>query len=150
MDFMDKYMFVAFKEALKAVEKDEVPVGAVIVKNGKIIAKAHNVKENSHNPLMHAEINCINKASKKMNNWRMDDCDIYITLEPCTMCMGAIINARFKNVCFMCNDPKTGSLGGLYNMLNIKGFNHYPNVIKIEDKYGYSDILKSFFRNKRK
>ena len=77
MDFMDKYMFVAFKEALKAVEKDEVPVGAVIVKDGKIIAKAHNMKENSHNPLMHAEINCINKASKKMNNWRMDDCDIY-------------------------------------------------------------------------
>ena len=76
MDFMDKYMFVAFKEALKAAEKDEVPVGAVIVKDGKVIAKAHNIKENSHNPLMHAEINCINKASKKINNWSTADLSV--------------------------------------------------------------------------
>jgi len=150
MNVLDKYMFVAFQEALKALKKDEVPVGAVIVKDGKIIARAHNEKESKHNPLMHAEINCINKAAKKMNNWRMDECDLYVTLEPCTMCMGAIINARFKNVCFMCNDLKTGSLGGLYDLMKIEGFNHYPNIIKFEDKYSYSDILKSFFRNKRK
>ena len=150
MDFMDKYMLVAFKEALKAAKKDEVPVGAVIVKDGKIIAKAHNVREKSHNPLMHAEINCINKAAKKMKNWRMDECDIYVTLEPCAMCMGAIINARFKNVCFTCSNFKCGALGGLFNMMDIKGFNHYPNIVKINDKNNYSDVLNAFFRNKRK
>ena len=86
----------------------------------------------------------------KLKNWRMDECDLYVTLEPCAMCMGAIINARFKNICFTCSNFKCGALGGLFNMMDIKGFNHYPNVIKINDKYNYSDVLNTFFRNKRK
>ena len=117
MDIQYKYMFVAFNEALKSKKKDEVPVGAVIVKDNKIIAKGHNKKERKHNPLLHAEIDCINKAAKKMKNWRMNDCDIYITLEPCVMCAGAIINSRFKNVYFICNDQKTGAFGGFLNLL---------------------------------
>lgn len=150
MDISYKYMLVAFQEALKALKKDEIPVGAVIVKDNKIIARAHNQKECKHNPLLHAEINCINKASKKMNNWRMNECDIYITLEPCIMCMGAIIQSRFKNVYYMCNDPKTGTLGSFINLMDIDGFNHYPNIIKLEDRWNYSSLLKEFFKNKRK
>jgi len=150
MDIQYKYMFVAFNEALKSKRKDEVPVGAVIVKDNKIIAKGHNKKERKHNPLLHAEIDCINKAAKKMKNWRMNDCDIYITLEPCVMCAGAIINSRFKNVYFICNDQKTGAFGGFLNLLEIKGFNHYPIVNKLNDNFNYSTLLSDFFKNKRK
>ncbi len=95
---VDKYLKEAIKEAKKAYQKGEVPVGAVIVKDEKIIARAHNLKEYKKNPLAHAEILCINKACKKLNNWRLDGCDMYVTLQPCSMCMGAISQARINNV----------------------------------------------------
>lgn len=95
---VDKYLKEAIKEAKKAYQKGEVPVGAVIVKNEKIIARAHNLKEYKKNPLAHAEILCINKACKKLDNWRLDGCDMYVTLQPCSMCMGAISQARINNV----------------------------------------------------
>lgn len=95
---VDKYLKEAIKEAKKAYQKGEVPVGAVIVKDEKIIARAHNLKEYKKNPLAHAEILCINKACKKLNNWRLDGCDMYVTLQPCSMCMGAISQARINDV----------------------------------------------------
>ena len=98
MQEKEKFMMQAWKEAQKAYEKLEVPVGAIIVKDGKIIARAHNQKETKFDTTKHAEILAIQKASKKLNSWRLIDCDMYVTLEPCSMCAGAIINSRIKNV----------------------------------------------------
>ena len=103
----EKFMKQALKEAKKAYEKLEVPVGAVIVKNGKIIARAHNQKETKYDTTKHAEILAIQKASKKLGSWRLIDCDMYVTLEPCPMCAGAIINSRIKNVYIGASDEKT-------------------------------------------
>ena len=94
----EKFMNEALKEARKAYEKLEIPVGAVIVKNGKKISKAHNLKETKQTATAHAEILAIQKANKKLNNWRLIDCDMYVTLEPCSMCMGAIVSSRIKNI----------------------------------------------------
>ena len=92
----NKFMNLAYKEAIKAKEKDEVPIGAVIVRDGKVIARAHNIKEKTNDPMGHAEILCIKKACKKVGDWYLKDCELYVTLEPCVMCVGAIINARIK------------------------------------------------------
>ena len=110
MDIKEKFMKVALKEAKKACEKLEVPVGAVIVKDGKIIAKAHNQKETKFDTTKHAEILAIQKASKKLGAWRLLDCEMYVTLEPCPMCAGAIINSRIKKVYIGASDEKTGIL----------------------------------------
>ena len=101
-----KFMKEALKEAQKAYDKLEIPVGAVIVKNGKIISRAHNLKETKQTAIAHAEILAIQKANKKLNNWRLADCDIYVTLEPCDMCMGAILSSRIKNIYIGTLDPK--------------------------------------------
>ena len=144
MNFID----LAYKEAVKAMLEDEVPVGAVIVKDGKVIAKAHNKKEQCNNPVGHAEIECIKKASKKLGNWYLKDCEMYVTLEPCVMCSGAIINARIKKVYFGARDLKSGSLGGLFNVLDQDGFNHYFDYEYVcDDKC--SKILKDYFKSKR-
>ena len=118
-------MELAYKEAVKSKEEDEVPVGAVIVKNGKVIAKAHNKKEQKNDPVSHAEIECIKKASKKLGNWYLKDCELYVTLEPCVMCVGAIINARISKVYYGARDLKAGALGGLFDLMKQDGFNHY-------------------------
>jgi len=102
----EKFMKEALKEARKAYGKLEIPVGSVIVKDGKIIARAHNLKETKQSAIAHAEILAIQKANKKLNNWRLLDCDIYVTLEPCAMCMGAIISSRIKNIYIGTLDPK--------------------------------------------
>ena len=143
------YMELAYKEAIKAMEEDEVPVGAVIVKNNKIIAKAHNKKEKNNNPMSHAEIECIKKATKKLNDWYLKDCELYVTLEPCVMCVGAIINARINKVYYAAKDLKSGALGGLFDLMKQKGFNHYFEYAYEED-YRCSEILTSYFKNKRK
>ena len=145
---MNKFIRIAYKEALKAYSEDEVPVGAVIVKDGKIIARAHNKKEKKNDCTSHAEIECIRKASKKLGDWYLKDCELYVTLEPCVMCCGAIVNARIEKVYFGAKDLKAGALGGLFNLMNQKGFNHY---------FGYEylsceecgDILKKYFKEKR-
>lgn len=138
----------AYKEAIKAIKEDEVPVGAVIVKDNKIIARAYNKKEKNNNPLGHAEILCIKKACKKLGDWYLKDCELYVTLEPCVMCCGAIINARIKKVYFGARDLKCGALGGLFNLMEQKGFNHYFDSEFVEDaKCGR--ILSEFFKKKR-
>ena len=130
----DKYMILAYKEAQKAFEEDEVPVGCVIVKDDKVIAKAHNKKEKKNCAIYHAEIECIKKATKKLKNWNLKGCDIYVTLEPCMMCSGAIINSRIRKVYIGTSDEKTGAVGSVLNLFNDFKFNHkpyIPNVIRV-------------------
>lgn len=139
----------ALKEAQKAYEKLEVPVGAIIVKDGKIIAKAHNLREKKQCATAHAEILAIEKASKKLDSWRLIDCDMYVTLEPCTMCMGAIISSRIRNLYIGALDQKTGACGSFVDLTKLK-YNHTVNIFRgiLQDKCEY--ILKDFFKNLRR
>ena len=145
----EKYMKEALKEAKKAYNKKEVPVGAVIVKDGKIIARAHNLKETKLDTTKHAEILAIQKASKKLKAWRLKDCEMYITLEPCSMCAGAIISSRIKKIYIGTMDPKTGACGSVLNLLEYN-FNHKVEVETgiMQQKCEY--ILKDFFKKLRK
>lgn len=144
------YMKQALKEAEKAYKKIEVPVGAIIVKNGKIIARAHNQKEEKKDTTRHAEILAIQKASKKLQSWRLIDCEMYITLEPCSMCAGAIINSRIKKIYIGANDEKTGAAGSVLNLFNDYKFNHKVEVEKGLLKKECEKILKDFFKELRK
>ncbi len=145
---MNKYMNAALKEAKKAYDILEVPVGCVIVKDGKIIAKAHNKRETSQTTTAHAEILAINKACKKIGSWRLNDCDMYVTLEPCSMCSGAIIQSRIKNLYFGAYDEKTGAAGSVLNLFEIP-FNHKVNVFSEVNKIECENIIKMFFKNLR-
>jgi len=144
-----KYMRMALQEAKKARDIDEVPVGAVIVKEGKVLARSHNEKETRKDVTKHAEIIAIQKASKKLDNWHLDDCILYVTLEPCAMCAGAIMQARIKKVVFGAFDPKGGSLESCFQLYNIKGFNHYPEVESGVLEEESAGLLKDFFKAKR-
>ena len=128
----EKFMKEALKEAKKAYEKDEIPVGAVIVKDNKIIARAHNLKESKNNSICHAEILAIQKACKKLNSWRLLDCEMYVTLEPCSMCAGALINSRIKKVYIGTADEKTGACGSKLNLLEDFKFNHIVEILLLE------------------
>lgn len=146
---INKFMKCAIREAKKAFAEDEVPVGAIIVKEGKIIARAHNQKEKKNDATAHAEIECIKKASKKLGNWWLEDCDIYVTLEPCSMCAGAIVNSRIKRLYFGAKDPKAGCCGSVIDLFTPKLFNH-----KLEVKGGVlpvecGSLLTDFFSQKR-
>lgn len=146
MNEQEKFMKQALKEAQKAYEKLEVPVGAIIVKDGRIIARAHNLKETKRDTTKHAEILAIQKASKKLNSWRLIDCEMYVTLEPCSMCAGALINSRIKKVYIGAKDEKTGAVGSVFNLLDDYKFNH-----KVEYETGIleencKEQLKSFFK----
>lgn len=145
----EKFMQEALKEAQKAYEKLEVPVGCVIVKDGKIIARAYNIKETKFDTTKHAEIIAIQKASKKLKSWRLIDCEMYVTLEPCSMCAGAIINSRIKKLYFGAKDEKTGAVGSVLNLLKDYKFNHNVEIESglLEDECSY--ILKQFFRDLR-
>lgn len=141
-----KFMKEALIEAKKAYDKQEIPVGAVIVKNGKIISRAHNLKETKQTATAHAEILAIQKANKKLNNWRLVDCDIYVTLEPCDMCMGAILSSRIKNIYIGTLDPKKKE------KIDI---NKYKEEYDTNIEYGImqeksEEILKNFFKDLRK
>ena len=144
------YMKQALKEAEKAYKKLEVPVGAIIVKNGKIIARAHNQKEEKKDTTKHAEILAIQKASKKLQSWRLIDCEMYVTLEPCSMCAGAIINSRIKKIYIGANDEKTGAAGSVLDLFNDYKFNHKVEVEKGLLKKECEKILKDFFKELRK
>ena len=148
MENKEKFMKEALKEARKAYEKLEVPVGAVIVKNGKIIARAHNLKETKKDTTKHAEILAIEKASKKLNAWRLLDCEMYITLEPCSMCAGAIINSRIKKIYIGALDEKTGAAGSVLNLFDYK-FNHKVEVEKGILQKECEKVLKDFFKELR-
>ena len=150
MEEKNKFMKQALKEAKKAYEKLEVPVGAVIVKDGKIIARAHNLKETKTDTTKHAEILAIQKASKKLESWRLLDCEMYITLEPCSMCAGAIINSRIKKIYIGALDEKTGAAGSVLNLFEDYKFNHKVEVEKGVMQEECENILKNFFKMLRK
>ena len=142
----EKFMKEALKEAKKAYNKLEVPVGAVIVKDGQIIARAHNLKETKYDTTKHAEILAIQKASKKLNSWRLIDCEMYVTLEPCSMCAGALIQARIRKVYIGTEDTKTGACGSVLNLLEDYKFNHKVEVEKNVMEQECENILKDFFK----
>lgn len=150
MEEKEIWMKQALKEANKAYKKLEVPVGCIIVKDGKIIAKAHNLKETKFDTTKHAEILAIQKASKKLNSWRLIDCEMYVTLEPCSMCAGAIINSRIKKVYIGALDGKTGAAGSVLNLFEDYTFNHKVEVEKGILKDDCENILKKFFKELRR
>lgn len=150
MEKNEKFMREALKEAQKAYEKLEVPVGAVIVKDGKIIARAHNQKETKKDTTKHAEMLAIQKASKKLESWRLIDCEMYVTLEPCSMCAGAIINSRIKKIYIGTLDKKTGAAGSVFNLFEDYVFNHKVEIEKGILQKDCEQILKDFFRELRK
>lgn len=143
------YMKEALKEAKKAYKKQEVPVGAIIVKNGEIIARAHNLKEIKKDTTKHAELIAIQKASKALGAWRLEECQMYVTLEPCTMCAGAIINSRIKEVIIGTKDPKTGACGSVLNIFEDYKFNHEVEYTIGVMQKECEKILKDFFRSLR-
>ena len=128
------FMQEALKEAKKALLKDEVPVGCVIVKDGKIIARGHNQKEKNKNAILHAEIVALNKAQKKLNDWHLNDCILYVTLEPCLMCTGAIIQTRIKKVVYGCSDPKGGAIDTVIKIDEVPNLNHsFESISKVRE-----------------
>ncbi len=143
------FMNQALKEAKKAYSKDEAPVGAVIVKDGVVISRGHNERQSKGDATLHAEMTAIRKACKKLGDWRLDECEIYVTLEPCVMCAGAIVQSRIKKLHIGALDPKAGAAGSVINVVDVDRFNHRVEVDCgiLEEKC--SGILKDFFRQLR-
>ncbi len=129
----NKYMNIAIEEAKKALQKGEIPIGAVIVKDNIVIAKAHNTREEDKNTLGHAEINAINQACEYLNNWRLDKCDMYVTMEPCPMCCGAILQSRIKNVYYGAYSRENGCMGTVVNL---------PKLLKSSSLTVYGGIME--------
>lgn len=153
MNTQEKYMKQAIKLAKKAEELDEVPIGCVIEYQGKIIGRGYNRRTTDKNTLAHAEITAIRKACKKMGDWRLEDCTMYVTLEPCQMCAGAIVQARVKKIVIGCMNPKAGCAGSVLNILQIDKFNHQVEIEQGVLEEECSIMLTSFFkklRNSRK
>ena len=144
------FMRQAILLAQKAASLDEVPVGAVIVQNDKVIARAYNTKNKKKDALLHAEISALRKAQKKLGDWHLNDCDLFVTLEPCPMCAGACINTRLRTIYFGAYDEKAGCCGTLYNLPQDTRFNHRPNVVGGVLEQECSTLLTQFFKNKRK
>lgn len=145
----EKFMREAIKQAQKAVKKDEVPVGCVIVRDNKIIARGYDKRESTNDPTAHAEIIAIKKASKKLKTWRLEDCDLYVTLEPCAMCLGASLLSRIRRIIYGTENPKFGAITSVINLLDFK-WNHKITVLSNVLKKECSEILKGYFKNKRK
>lgn len=149
MDEQIKFMRAAIREAKKAEKLMEVPIGCVIVQDGKIIARGYNRRKIDKNTLAHAELQAIRKASKRTGDWRLEDCTMYVTLEPCQMCAGAIVQARMKKVVIASMNPKAGCAGSIMNLLQVPAFNH-----QVEVEYGVlqeecSAMLSDFFKRLR-
>lgn len=142
-------MGLALEEARKAAALGEVPVGAVVARNGEVVAVAHNTRETEKNALHHAELLAIDAACKKLGGWRLHRCDLYVTLEPCPMCAGALINSRMKTVYYGAPDPKAGSCGSLINLFALP-YNHQPALVSGVLEQECADILRNFFRELRK
>lgn len=145
----EKYMKEALKQAKKAYDLNETPIGCVIVHEGKIIARGYNRRNTDKSPLAHAEIAAIKKASKKLGDWRLEECTLYVTLEPCQMCAGAIIQARIPCVVVGCMNPKAGCAGSVLNLLDVQAFNHQAELRTgvLEEECG--EMMKRFFRELR-
>ena len=144
-----KYMKEALKQAKKAYALGEVPIGCVIVYEDKIIARGYNRRNTDKNTLAHAEITAINRASKKLGDWRLEGCTLYVTLEPCQMCAGAIVQSRITNVVMGCMNPKAGCGGSILNILEMPEFNHQVNVIRGIMEEECSQVLQEFFKELR-
>jgi tRNA(adenine34) deaminase len=144
------FMREALREARKAAELDEVPVGAVIVLNGEVIGRGFNLRETSQDPTAHAEMIAIREASRHTGFWRLCDCTLFVTLEPCVMCMGAIILARIPRLVFGCRDPRVGAVGSIYNLAEDERFNHQVEVTEGVEEEACSSILSDFFSSLRK
>ena len=149
MERYEKYMAEALKEARLAALEDEVPIGCVIVKDDTIISRAHNQRDKTNNPLGHAETLAIKKASEALHDWQLVDCELYVTIEPCIMCAGAIIQSRIRKVVYGAKDFKGGAFGSSINVLSADNINHYPEVVPsiLEDEC--SKIIKDYFKSKR-
>ena len=145
-----KYMEMALAEAKLAALEDEVPVGCVIVKDDKVIAKAHNLRETNKDPLGHAETLAIKKASEVLGDWQLVNCDLYVTVEPCIMCAGAIIQSRISKVIYGASDLKGGAFGSSINVLDAQNINHRPEIIKGVLEKECTEIIKNYFKSKRK
>ena len=149
MDKDIEYMKEALKEAELAKLEDEVPIGCVIVKDDQIIARSHNQRDKTNNPLGHAETLAIKKASEVVGDWQLVDCTLYVTIEPCIMCAGAIIQSRIKKVVYGAPEYKGGAFGSSINILEANNINHHPEVIKGVLEEECSSIIKDYFKNKR-
>ena len=149
MDIHEKYMKEAIRQARKAYALWEVPIGCVIVYEGKIIARGYNRRNTDKNTTSHAEMNAIRKASRKLGDWRLEGCTLYVTLEPCQMCAGAIVQARIDRVVIGCMNPKAGCAGSVLNLLEMEGFNHQVEVIRNVLQPECSSMLSEFFRELR-
>lgn len=145
----EKYMKEAIRQAKKAYALDEVPIGCVIVQNGKIIARGYNRRNTDKNTLAHAELSAIRKASKKTGDWRLEDCTMYVTLEPCQMCAGAIVQCRLKRVVIASMNPKAGCAGSILNLLQMAQFNHQVEIEKGVLDEECSAMLSAFFKELR-
>lgn len=145
----EKFMKEALKQAKKAYQLEEVPIGCVIVQDGKIIARAYNKRNRKKHPLAHAEIMAIHKAAKVVGDWRLEDCTMYITLEPCQMCAGAIVQARIPKVVIGTMNPKAGCAGSVLNLLQVQAFNHQVELVRGVMEEECMEMMQSFFRELR-
>lgn len=150
METKEKYMRQAMKLARKAAELGEVPIGCVIEYQGKIIGRGYNRRKTDKNTLAHAEIIAIRKACKNMGDWRLEDCTLYVTLEPCQMCAGAIVQARVKKVVIGCMNPKAGCAGSILNVLQMEEFNHQVEIERGVLEEECSTMLTEFFKSLRR
>ena len=146
----EKYMKEAIKQAKKAAKIGDVPIGCVLVKDGEIIARGYNRRNADKTVLSHAEVTSIKRACKKEGDWRLEECTMYITLEPCQMCAGAIVQARIPRVVIGCRNPKAGCAGSILNLLNVPAFNHQVELTEGILQEECSTLLKEFFRKLRK
>lgn len=144
-----KFMREAIKQAKKAYALDETPIGCVIVHDGKIIGRGYNRRNTDKSPLAHAEITAIKKASRKLGDWRLEECTLYVTLEPCQMCSGAIIQARIPRVVVGCMNPKAGCAGSVLNLLQVESFNHQAELTTGVLEEECSGMMKRFFKELR-
>ncbi len=149
-DMNARFMKEALKQAKKAMALDEVPIGCVIVSDGKIISRGYNKRNTKKNSVAHAEISAIEKACKKTGDWRLEECTLYVTLEPCPMCAGAIVQARIKEVVIGCMNPKAGCAGSVMNILDDPGFNHQVIITRGVLEEECSTMLSDFFKQLRK
>ncbi len=145
----EQWMDVALEEARAALEHEDVPVGAVIVRDGQLLARAHNRREVDQDPTAHAELAAIRQAANELGSWRLEGCTLYVTLEPCTMCAGAIVLARIPTVVFGAEDPKAGAAGALWDVLDDPRLNHRCEVVRGVGAEQAGDLLRAFFRARR-
>ena len=145
----EEYMKIAYRLACKAYKKGETPIGCIIVKDEKIIGKGYNLRNSKKDALMHAEIMAIRQACKKTGDWRLEDCTLYVTLEPCPMCAGAIVQARIPTVVMGVTNPKAGCAGSVLNLFDVDGFNHKVSVRSGVCSEECAALMKDFFKELR-